>query len=118
MAPRGRHAGRFSGGRAAGAGRRGRARHRLVSYIQALYVASVAKVVFIISCSPFFAALFAWLLLREAVRPGFWLALGAALLGIALMAGGIGLALILIGAALLFINRPATFEVTLDSEGG
>ena len=38
--------------------------------------------------------------------------------GIALMAGGIGLALVLIGAALLFINRPATFEVTLDSEGG
>ncbi|MEM7225704.1 MAG: DMT family transporter [Pseudomonadota bacterium] len=58
-----------------------------VSYIQALYVASVAKVVFIISCSPFFAALFAWLVLREAVRPGFWLALGAALSGIAIMAG-------------------------------
>jgi uncharacterized membrane protein YidH (DUF202 family) len=38
--------------------------------------------------------------------------------GIALMAGGIGLALILIGTALLFINRPATFEVIIDSEGG
>ena len=38
--------------------------------------------------------------------------------GIALMAGGIGLALVLIGAALLFSNRPATFQVTLDSDGG
>ncbi|MCZ6737054.1 MAG: aromatic ring-opening dioxygenase LigA [Actinobacteria bacterium] len=38
--------------------------------------------------------------------------------GIALMAGGIGLALVLIGTALLFVNRPATFEVVIDSEGG
>jgi hypothetical protein len=34
------------------------------------------------------------------------------------MTGGIGLALILIGAALLFINRPTTFELIIDSDGG
>ena len=58
-----------------------------ICYIQALFAAGVAKVVFIVSCSPVFAALFGWLVLREAVRAGFWWALGAALVGIAIMAG-------------------------------
>ena len=37
--------------------------------------------------------------------------------GIALMAAGLGIALILIGVALLFLSRPATFEVVVDPEG-
>ena len=38
--------------------------------------------------SPFLAALFAWLLMRERVPARTWAAMGAALAGVAIMVGG------------------------------
>lgn len=58
-----------------------------VAFIFALMATTVAKVVFIGATSPFIAALIAWLLLGERLRPVTWLAMGIALSGIALMAG-------------------------------
>jgi drug/metabolite transporter (DMT)-like permease len=49
---------------------------------------TVANVVFILSTAPFFAAALAWILLREPVRPAFWLSLAATLVGLAFMLGG------------------------------
>jgi drug/metabolite transporter (DMT)-like permease len=57
-------------------------------YIGGLHYTSVAHVVVIMSLTPLFAAMAAWLALREAVRPSVWIAMLVALAGIAVMASG------------------------------
>lgn len=60
------------------------------AFILALLETTVANVVFITGTSPFFAALLAWLVLREPVRWVVWLAMAAAFCGIAVtVAGGL-----------------------------
>ncbi len=56
-------------------------------FVFALLNTSVASVVFTLSLSPFFAALFAWLALRETVTPATWAAMLAAFAGVTLMFG-------------------------------
>jgi drug/metabolite transporter (DMT)-like permease len=56
-------------------------------FIFALLKTTVASVVFTVGLAPFFAALFAWLTLREALAPGTWAAMLVALAGIGLMFG-------------------------------
>ena len=56
-------------------------------FIFALLNTTVASAVFTLSLSPFFAALFAWLALREAVAPATWAAMVLSLMGIGLMFG-------------------------------
>jgi drug/metabolite transporter (DMT)-like permease len=58
------------------------------SMIFALLSTTVANVVFVVGAVPFFAALLGWLILREPVGRGLWLAMAAALVGIAIMVGG------------------------------
>ncbi len=58
-----------------------------VAYIFALMNTTVAKVVFIGSTSPIFAAALAWLLLRERLPLATWIAMAAAVLGIGVMVG-------------------------------
>jgi drug/metabolite transporter (DMT)-like permease len=55
------------------------------TYIFALNMTTVANAMFIISASPFFTAILAWLVLRERVRPLTWLAIVVAMVGIGLM---------------------------------
>ena len=60
------------------------------AFVLALLETTVANVLFITGTSPFFAALFAWLVLREPVRWAVWLAMAAAFCGIAItVAGGL-----------------------------
>ena len=56
-------------------------------YIFALLNTTVANAVFTVSLSPFFAALFAWLILRESVRATTLLTMVAALVGVGFMFG-------------------------------
>ena len=56
-------------------------------FIFALLETTVANVVFTIGLSPFFAAIFAWLVLREALAPSTLAAMTVSLAGIALMVG-------------------------------
>ncbi len=56
-------------------------------FIFALFETTVANVVFTVGLAPFFAALFAWLALREALSAGTWVAMLVALIGIGLMFG-------------------------------
>ncbi len=56
-------------------------------FIFALLETTVANVVFTVGLSPFFAAVFAWVVLREALAPSTLAAMAASVVGIALMAG-------------------------------
>ena len=56
-------------------------------FIFALLETTVANVVFTVGLSPFFAAVFAWVALREAVAPSTLAAITVALAGIGLMVG-------------------------------
>ncbi|HET6172272.1 MAG TPA: DMT family transporter [Gaiellales bacterium] len=58
------------------------------SFILALADTSVAHVLLFQAIAPFLAALFAWLLMREAVPGRTWFAMAAALAGVAIMVGG------------------------------
>lgn len=58
-----------------------------IMFIFALLNTTVANVVFTVSLSPFFAALFAWLILREPVRPATLGAMCLAFLGVGFMFG-------------------------------
>jgi drug/metabolite transporter (DMT)-like permease len=55
------------------------------SYVFALLLTTVANAVFIVSASPFFAAILGWLVLGERVHGTTWLAIAAAIAGIGLM---------------------------------
>lgn len=83
--------------------------------IFAIQATTVANAVFLFSASPFLTALLGWILLRESVRRATWVAMGVALLGMAIMVRE-GLALgALAGnaAALLSALGFAAFTVTL-----
>ena len=54
-------------------------------YIGAFFNTRAASVFFIISSQPFFAAVIAWIALREPVRKVTWLAMTVALLGVGVM---------------------------------
>ena len=54
-------------------------------YVFALLLTTVANALFLISAAPFMAAVLGWIVLRERVRPATWLAMTAALAGIAIM---------------------------------
>ncbi len=56
-------------------------------FIFALMETTVANVVFTVGLSPFFAALFAWIALREALAPSTWIAILVSLAGMGLMFG-------------------------------
>ncbi|HEX9790136.1 MAG TPA: DMT family transporter [Kiloniellales bacterium] len=58
-----------------------------ILFVFAILQTTVASVVFTVSLSPFFAALFAWLILREAVAPATLVAMVLSLAGIGLMFG-------------------------------
>lgn len=53
--------------------------------IYAIQTTTVANAVLFFAASPFVAAVLAWLVLREAVRPATWVAIGIALFGIMIM---------------------------------
>lgn len=59
-----------------------------VGFIVALTQTTVANTLIVVSSAPFFAALFGWLMLREAVPLRTWLAMGAAMAGIGVMFAG------------------------------
>lgn len=59
-----------------------------LAIIYALLNTSVANAVFIISLAPFFAAIAAWLVLREKVPMATWIALAIAIAGVLVMVGG------------------------------
>lgn len=83
-----------------------------VTFIVALLQTTVANVVFINGSTPFFAALFAWLALREPVRPVVWLAMAAAFCGIAIMFAG-GVAHGTLEGNLLALACCVSFAITL-----
>ncbi|MEM7223812.1 MAG: DMT family transporter [Pseudomonadota bacterium] len=56
-----------------------------VSFFHALFQTTVANVSFIFAAHPFYAALLAWLVLRERVARRTWVAAGLALVGVLLM---------------------------------
>lgn len=60
------------------------------TFLLALNHTSVANVLFMQAVGPFFAALLGWLLLRERVERRTWVAMGVALVGVAVMVGGPG----------------------------
>ncbi len=57
----------------------------MIGYVFALMLTTVANAMFTISSAPVFAAVLAWLLLSERVRPLTWLAIAAAVIGIGVM---------------------------------
>jgi drug/metabolite transporter (DMT)-like permease len=69
-------------------------------FIFALLETTVANVVFTVGLSPFFAALFAWVALREALAPSTWIAILVSLAGMGLMFGDGLMAGTLMGNAL------------------
>jgi drug/metabolite transporter (DMT)-like permease len=84
-------------------------------YIGSFFETRAASVFFIISSQPFFAALIGWIVLKEPVRRATWIAMTAALAGVAVMMWeGIGEGrlignLMAVGAAVFF----AGFGVSL-----
>ena len=54
-------------------------------FILSITHTTVANTMFLLSGAPFFAALLGWLVLRENVERGVWLAMGVALVGMAVM---------------------------------
>jgi DME family drug/metabolite transporter len=81
-------------------------------YLFGLLHTTVANVAFIVSAGPFFAALLAWLVLRERVPAFTWLAMTLALGGIALMLfEGLGSGQML--GNLIALMAPVTFAVML-----
>lgn len=57
------------------------------AYLLAMLETTVANVVFILNTVPFFAAIMAWIVLGEPIRPAFWVAMAAALVGLGFMLG-------------------------------
>ena len=59
-----------------------------ICFVYSIQTTLVANTLFIISTSPIFAALIAWLVLREAVSRRTWLTIGFSLAGISIIAWG------------------------------
>jgi drug/metabolite transporter (DMT)-like permease len=57
----------------------------MITFILAVNATSVANALFLLAVAPFLAAMFGWLLLREAIGRPTWLAMAAALCGITIM---------------------------------
>lgn len=53
--------------------------------IYAIQTTTVANAMFLFASAPFFAAIFGWIILRESVRQGTWIATVVAMIGIAVM---------------------------------
>lgn len=68
----------------------------MVLFVTSVSTTLVANTVIILSSAPFFAALFSWLFLQERVAARTWIAIAAAMAGVALIFGGS------IGAGTLF----------------
>jgi drug/metabolite transporter (DMT)-like permease len=58
------------------------------SFIVGLNYTTVANILFVQAGAPFIAGLLGWLLMHERVKPRSWIAMGAALLGIAVISRG------------------------------
>lgn len=56
-------------------------------YVLAMTATTVANTLFILATVPFFTSVLAWVVIGERVRPGTWLAMALAALGIAVMVG-------------------------------
>ena len=56
-------------------------------FVFAMLQTTVAAVVFTVGLSPFFAALFAWVAMREPVAPSTWAAMALSIVGIGFMVG-------------------------------
>ena len=81
-------------------------------YIYALLLTTVANALFIISAAPFMAAVLAWMVLRERVRPATWATMAVALAGIAIMVfGGIRGGRLL--GNLVAFGTPVSFAIML-----
>lgn len=83
--------------------------------IYAIQTTTVANAMFLFASAPFFAAIFGWLILRESVRKGTWIATIVAMIGIAVMViDGISLGL-MVGniSALLSALGFAAFTIAL-----
>jgi drug/metabolite transporter (DMT)-like permease len=78
--------------------------------IYAIQATTVANAVFLFAASPLITALLAWPVLREPVRPGTWVAIALAVLGIALMVRE-GLALGALAGNLAALGSAAGFAV-------
>ena len=59
-----------------------------ICFVYSIQTTLVANTLFIVSTSPIFAALIAWLILREAVTQRTWLTIAFSLIGIAIIAWG------------------------------
>lgn len=83
--------------------------------IFAIQTTTIANAVFLFTASPFVAAILGWLILREAVRPATWIAIGLAVIGMFIMVRE-GLAIGALGgnlAALLSAVGFGAFSVAL-----
>lgn len=90
-----------------------------IFYVLSLYSTSVANTVLMLSTGPFFAAVLAWIILRESVASVTWIAMAIAITGIGVMVSG-GVAsgdLLGFGYALLAVLSFAVLVVTLRSAG-
>jgi len=82
----------------------------MICYVLALTGTTIANAMFVMSTGPFFAALLAWFLLGERIRPLTGLAILAAVLGMALMSvdglagGGLGGLVAALGNAIAFAS--------------
>ena len=81
-------------------------------YVFALLLTTVANALFLISIAPFITAVLGWFVLRERIRPTSWIAMTAALAGVALMiVNGIQTGRLL--GNLVAIGTPLAFAVML-----
>ena len=81
-----------------------------ICFLWGLLLTTVANVSFIISTGPVFAAVLAWVILGERVRPITWVAIGLALFGVGIMFADGLVAGRLLGN-LVALGAPITFAV-------
>ncbi len=58
-----------------------------IGYVWGVMNSTVANALFLISASPLFAALLAWIVIREPVSRSMWVAMGGVMVGVAIMIG-------------------------------
>lgn len=81
-------------------------------YLLAVFMTTVANVVFTLAAGPFVAALLGWVVLRERVRGATWLAMVVAFVGVGVMfADGLGTGRML--GNLVALGAPLTFSVVV-----
>ena len=82
------------------------------AYVFALLHTTIANALFIFSSAPFFAAVLGWIVLRERVALRTWIAIGAAMMGLAVMVGS-GLAGGRASGNLLALWLPISYAITV-----